>query len=160
MRAYVEAALLDAEQGTALPFATIERASGRVVGSTRYLAIEPAHRRLEIGYTWVAPSWQRSAINTEAKLLMLAHAFERLGCHRVEFKTDALNERSRTALLGIGTVEEGTLRQHMITQGGRRRDTVYYSVLDGEWPAVRRLLTERLRRHASRTPRGARVPEA
>lgn len=146
MREYVETALAAARRGAELPFATIERASGRVVGSTRYLALEPAYRRLEIGYTWVAPAWQRTAINSEAKLLMMGHAFEALGCNRVEFKTDSLNEQSRRALLGIGAVEEGTFRNHMVSQGGRLRHTVYYSVIAEEWPSVREGLVARLRR--------------
>ena len=144
MRRYVANALRLRERGIGYPFATIERASGRVVGSTRYHAIEPAHRRLEIGYTFVAPAWQRSAVNTEAKYLMLRHAFESLDQHRVEFKTDVLNERSRNALLRIGATEEGVLRGHSITDDGRIRDTIYFSILAPEWPAVKRRLEERL----------------
>lgn len=146
MRAYVQAALDEAAAGREVPFATVEQATGRVVGSTRYLSIEPHHRRLEIGYTWVAPPWQRTAVNTEAKLLMLGHAFDRLGALRVEFKTDSLNDQSRRALAGIGAVEEGTFRNHMISQGGRRRHSTYFSVIEEEWPAVRELLETRLRR--------------
>ncbi|MBW3628232.1 MAG: GNAT family N-acetyltransferase [Gemmatimonadetes bacterium] len=137
MRGYVADALAGRARGTEIPFATLERESGRVVGSTRYLNIEAVHRRVEIGSTWVAPRWQRTAINTEAKLLMLGHAFDALGCIRVELKTDALNAQSRTAIERIGAMEEGVLRRHMITATGRVRDTVYYSVLDEEWPAVR-----------------------
>lgn len=144
MRAYVEAALTNAGAGTEVPFATLEAASGRVIGSTRYLAIEPRHRRLEIGYTWLARPWQRTAANTEAKLLMLGHAFDDRGAQRIEFKTDSLNEKSRRALAGIGAVEEGTLRNHMVSQGGRRRHTVYFSVIEEEWPAVRQRLRDRL----------------
>ena len=146
MRNYVEAALAAAAAGTEVPFATVERATGRVIGSTRYLSIEPHHRRLEIGYTWIAPAWQRTAVNTEAKLLMLAHAFNVLGALRVEFKTDSLNERSRAALLAIGAKEEGTLRNHMVTESGRRRHSVYYSVIEDEWPQVRQHLESRLAR--------------
>lgn len=146
LRRYVESALALRAAGSGYPFATIERASGRVVGSTRYHAIEPAHRKLEIGYTFVAPAWQRSAVNTEAKYLMLRHAFETLGMNRVEFKTDALNERSRAALLRIGAREEGTLRGHAITDRGRIRDSVYFSVLASEWPEVKRRLEEKLAR--------------
>ena len=145
MQRYVDDALSARERGTAYPFVTIERASGRVVGSTRFCAIEPAHRRLEIGYTFVAPSHQRTAINTEAKYLMMRHAFEVLDVNRVEFKTDALNAKSRAALLRIGAKEEGTLRGHAITDGGRIRDSVYYSVLASEWPAVRAALEAKLR---------------
>ena len=129
-----------------MPFATVERASGRPIGSTRYLSIDDQHRRLEIGYTWVASGWQRSAVNTEAKLLMLGHAFERLGARRVEFKTDSLNEQSRRALRGIGATEEGTLRNHMISQGGLARHSVYFSVIADEWPRVRDALEARLAR--------------
>lgn len=150
MRAYVEAALANAEAGAEVPFATIETASSRVIGSTRYLAIEPRHRRLEIGYTWLARPWQRTASNTEAKLLMLRHAFDDRGAQRVEFKTDSLNEQSRRALTGIGAVEEGTLRNHMISQAGRRRHTVYFSVIEEEWPAVRQRLHDRLEPRVTR----------
>jgi RimJ/RimL family protein N-acetyltransferase len=148
MNAYVETALAAAEQEREVPFAIIEQASGRVVGSSRYLAIEPLHRRLEIGYTWVAPDWQRTAINSEAKLLLLGHAFDVLGALRVEFKTDARNEQSRRALAGIGAVEEGILRSHMASHAGRR-DSVYYSVLAGEWPSVRAHLESRIARLTS-----------
>lgn len=147
LRAYVEAALAGRARGTELPFVTIERASETVVGSTRFLAAEPAHRRLEIGYTWIGAGWQRTAVNSEAKLLMLGHAFDTLGCNRVEFKTDSLNEKSRRALLGIGAVEEGTFRNHMVSQGGRLRHSVYFSIIRAEWPAVRRGLEARLARH-------------
>ncbi len=146
MRSYVETALAARAAGSEMPFATIERASGSVVGSTRYMAIEPRHRRLEIGNTWLAPAWQRTAINSEAKLLMLAHAFNVAGALRVEFKTDALNDKSRAALLGIGATEEGTLRRHMLTDGGRQRDSAYFSVIEPEWPSVRRHLERRIAR--------------
>jgi RimJ/RimL family protein N-acetyltransferase len=146
MRAYVEDALAARELGTEMPFATIELSSASVVGSTRFMAIEPRHRRIEIGNTWLAPAWQRTAANTEAKLLMLSHAFNVLGALRVEFKTDALNDESRSALLGIGASEEGILRRHMLTDAGRRRDSVYYSVIDEEWPRVRQHLESRLSR--------------
>ena len=144
MRAYLDEALEAQARGIALPYATIERNSGRVVGSTRFGNVDPTNRRVEIGWTWVAPPWQRTAINTEAKLLMLHHAFEAMDCIRVELKTDALNARSREAIRRIGAVEEGTLRSHMITASGRVRDTVYYSILRSEWPEVRRGLEERL----------------
>jgi RimJ/RimL family protein N-acetyltransferase len=126
-----------AEQGSMLAFAQILRASGEIAGSTSYLAIEPAHRRLEIGATWLSPRHQRTGANTEAKLLLLRHAFERLGCRRVEFKTDSENRQSRTALARIGATEEGTFRSHMIRPDGGRRDSVYFSVIDEEWPRVR-----------------------
>jgi N-acetyltransferase len=144
MRDYVETALSRASTGDEVPFATIDRQTGRPIGSTRFLAIEPDHRRLEIGYTWLARAWQRTAANTEAKLLMLDHAFEARGALRVEFKTDSLNEKSRQALLRIGAVEEGTFRNHMLTHAGRRRHTVYFSVIEEEWPQVRARLEARL----------------
>lgn len=144
LRRWIETALEEQARGLALPFATIERSSGRAIGSTRFGSPSATHRRVEIGWTWVAPPWQRTAANTEAKLLMLRHAFETLGCVRVEFKTDALNERSRAALRRIGAVEEGTLRSHMITESGRVRDSVYFSILAGEWPDVRAALERRL----------------
>ncbi len=155
MRSYVEAALASATAGTEVPFATIEQSSGRVIGSTRFLSIDAHHRRLEIGYTWIAPAWQRTAANTEAKLLMLTHAFNVLGALRVEFKTDALNERSRAALLGIGASEEGTMRNHMVTDSGRRRHSVYFSVIEEEWPRVRQHLDARLSRLSQRLPEDA-----
>jgi RimJ/RimL family protein N-acetyltransferase len=114
--------------------------------------MEPNHRRLEIGWTWIAPPWQHSAVNTEAKLLMLTHAFTKLGALRVEFKTDALNEQSRRAILAVGATEEGTLRHHMIMPGGRRRDSVYFSILEEEWPRVRQHLETRLARLARQNP--------
>ncbi|MCH7976689.1 MAG: GNAT family N-acetyltransferase [Bacteroidetes bacterium] len=146
LEAYVQAALEGQEQGTMLPFTIVERVSGRVVGSTRYGNIDMKNRRLEIGWTWVAKPWQRTAINTEAKLLMLRHAFGLLGCNRVEFKTDALNERSRRAILRLGAKEEGILRKHMTTETDRVRDTVYYSILDDEWPIIEQRLQEMLNR--------------
>ncbi len=149
MRTLVESALAAAAAGTEVPFVTVEVATGRVIGSTRFLSIDAQHRRVEIGYTWVAPPWQRTALNTEAKLLMLRHAFDTLGALRVEFKTDSLNERSRAALAGIGATEEGTLRNHMVTDTGRRRHSVYFSVIEEEWPRVRMHLEARLNRLAA-----------
>lgn len=146
MREYVEEALADQKAGTALPFATVEQASGRVIGSSRFGNYVEAHRRIEIGWTWIAPTWQRTAVNTEAKRLMLTHAFETLDCRRVELKTSARNARSRAAMLRIGATEEGTLRQHMINADGSSRDSVYFSILDGEWPAVKERLNEMLHR--------------
>lgn len=144
LQRYIETALAQQDAGTALPFATIEQASGKIVGSTRYGNIDSNNRRVEIGWTWIASPWQRTGINTEAKYLMLRHAFETMGCIRVELKTDALNERSRRAILRLGAQEEGILRQHVITQHGRIRDTIYYSILVDEWPAVRTRLEARL----------------
>ena len=146
MRGYIDSALEAQAAGTAIPFATVERASGRVAGSTRFMNIDTANRRVEIGATWLAAPWQRTAINTEAKYLMIRHAFETWGCIRVELKTDALNQRSRQAMLRIGAREEGTLRQHMVTWSGRLRDTVYYSILDSEWPRVKADLEAKLKR--------------
>ncbi len=147
MRAYIEEALSGQAGGQALPFATVARDSGQVVGSTRFGNIERVHRRVEIGWTWITRPWQRAAINTEAKYLMLRHAFETWGCVRVELKTDSLNERSRQAILRIGSKEEGTLRNHMITDTGRLRHTVYYSIIDEEWPAVKAMLEGKLDAH-------------
>jgi RimJ/RimL family protein N-acetyltransferase len=144
MRAYIEEALLARSRGTALPFATIEKSSGHAIGSTRYGNIEMEHRRLEIGWTWITPRWQRTAVNTEAKYLMLRHAFEQLNCMRVEFKTDVLNERSRNAILRLGAKEEGIFRNHMITSTGRIRDSIYFSIIDTEWPEVKAGLERKL----------------
>ncbi len=144
MRSYIEKALEEQAAGSSLPFATIERASGRPVGSTRYMNIDHSNRHLEIGSTWIARNWQRTAVNTEAKYLMLRHAFEQLGCIRVELKTDSLNQRSRQAILRLGAREEGILRNHMITSTGRIRHTVYYSIIDSEWPAVKKGLEQKL----------------
>lgn len=130
----VEKAFDEQERGESVVFATLERSSGRVIGSTRFMNIDRANRRVEIGSTWIAPAWQRTAVNTEAKYLMLRHAFEVWKCMRVELKTDALNQKSRNAILRLGAKEEGTLRKHLITWTGRVRDTVYFSILDSEWP--------------------------
>jgi N-acetyltransferase len=132
-----------------LPFAIMDIASDRAVGSTRYLTIRPEHRSLEIGWTWLGQDWQRSPINTEAKLLLLTHAFEVLGCVRVEFKTDARNERSQRALERIGATREGVMRNHMIVQNNFLRDSVYYSVIVAEWPEVRSRLQGLVNRTAS-----------
>jgi RimJ/RimL family protein N-acetyltransferase len=147
MSTYVRSALRDQEKGIALPFVTVERESGTVVGSTRFGNIDVNNRRAEIGWTWIAPKWQRTAINTEAKLLMLTHVFETWGCIRVELKTDALNERSRNAILRIGAKEEGIFRKHVICDDGRFRDTVYFSIIDTEWPTVRAELLKKLGRN-------------
>jgi RimJ/RimL family protein N-acetyltransferase len=137
MRTLIEAELRKQQAGLAIRFATIARACEQPIGSTSYLNIDQQHRRLEIGGTWITPSWQRSAVNTEAKYLQLSHAFETLGCIRVEFKTDSLNVKSRRALARIGAVEEGTFRNHMVMPDGRLRHSVYFSIVDSEWPAVR-----------------------
>ena len=133
-RQWIDEAL---ERPDHVPFAIVETHKQRPVGSTRYLNIRPEHRSLEIGWTWLGRDWQRTAVNTEAKYLLLHHAFERLGCVRVEFKTDARNLRSQKAIERIGATREGVLRQHMIVQDNHLRDSVYYSVLDSEWPRVK-----------------------
>ena len=140
MLRYLEDALADQRAGQALPFATVWRATGRVIGSTRFGNASPPHRRVEIGWTWLARPWQRTGANTEAKYLMLRHAFEQWGCIRVELKTSALNHRSRAAILRIGAREEGTLRHHMINEDGSLRDSVFFSLLAAEWPEARRRL--------------------
>jgi RimJ/RimL family protein N-acetyltransferase len=145
MAAYIETALAEQERGVSLPFAILERATGRAIGSTRFGNIERTHHRVEIGWTWVAHAWQRTAVNSEAKYVLLRHAFEALGCMRVELKTDSLNERSRAAIRRIGAQEEGTFRNHMITASGRIRHTVYFSIIDSEWPLVKARLESMLR---------------
>lgn len=144
MAGYIATALREQGQGVSLPFALVERRTGRPIGSTRFGNIDRTHHRVEIGWTWVALEWQRTAINTEAKYLLLRHAFETLGCMRVELKTDSLNERSRAAILRIGAREEGIFRNHMITASGRIRHTVYFSILDSEWLAAKARLEARL----------------
>ncbi len=146
MLQYIQAALDAQAAGTALPFATVDRVSGRAIGSTRYMAIDGINRRVEIGSTWLGLAWQRTAANTEAKYLMLRHAFETWGCIRVELKTDSLNARSRQAILRLGAKEEGTFRNHMITASGRIRHTVYFSIIEAEWPAVKAALEQKLTR--------------
>jgi len=143
-RALVDKAFTEQERGESVVFATVDRASGRVIGSTRFMNVDRANRRVEIGSTWIAPEWQRTAVNTEAKFLMLRHAFDVWGCMRVELKTDALNQKSRNAILRIGAKEEGTLRRHLVTWTGRVRDTVYFSILDEEWAGVKEKLEARL----------------
>ena len=122
------------------PWAIVENAKNKIIGSTRYLNIRPEHRSLEIGWTWLGQEWQRTGVNTEAKLLLLANAFERLHCLRVEFKVDARNLRSQRALERIGAIREGVLRKHMVVQGGFSRDSVYFSIIDSEWGEVERRL--------------------
>jgi N-acetyltransferase len=141
--AYVEAALEAAAAGTEIPLATV--AGGRVVGSTRFLALRPEHGSVEIGWTWLDPSVWATGVNVEAKLLMLGHAFEVWGCRRVELKTDAQNVRSRGAMEAMGARFEGVHRKHMLVRGGENRDTAWYSIVDDEWPDVARGLRARLR---------------
>jgi RimJ/RimL family protein N-acetyltransferase len=143
---WLDTALANAEAGTERPFATIDRASGRAIGSSRFMSIAPEHRRLEIGWTWVGTAFQRTGANREAKLLQLTHAFEVLGANRVEFKTHARNESSRTALAGIGATFEGVFRSHTIMPDGSIRDSAYFSVIAKEWPAVKARLEAGLAR--------------
>ena len=143
---YIRLALQWQSDGTALPFATVEQSSGRVVGCTRYMNIDKPNRHVEIGSTWIGLDWQRTAVNTEAKYLMLRHAFETLGCFRVELKTDALNQQSRNAILRIGASQEGIFRKHVVCADGRLRDSVYFSIIDSEWPGVKARLEEKLHR--------------
>lgn len=145
LREWAQTAIDGAREGRELPFATIDSATDRPIGSTRYLNFVPEHHRVEIGWTWLATSAQRSGANREAKLLMLSQAFERWGCRRVEFKTDSRNERSRAALLGIGATFEGIFRNHMVMPDGPMRHSAYYSVIDEEWPAVKARLEELIR---------------
>jgi N-acetyltransferase len=140
----VEKIFEEQERGESVAFATVDSRSGQVIGSTRFMNIDRANRRVEIGSTWIIPAWQRTAVNTEAKYLMLRHAFEVWNCLRVELKTDALNTRSRNAILRIGAKEEGTLRRHVLTWTGRVRDSVYFSILDSEWPSVKTTLERKL----------------
>jgi RimJ/RimL family protein N-acetyltransferase len=149
MRDYVASALDDQARGLALPFVIMDAAGGKVIGCTRFGNIDTKNRRLEIGWTWLARSHQRSAANTNAKRLLLGHAFGDLGAMRVELKTDSLNEQSRAAIGRLGAVQEGIFRKHLVTASGRVRDTVYFSIIDTEWPAVRRTLEARLAQHAT-----------
>lgn len=144
MEHYIRQALAERERGTSIPFVTRLRGTDKIVGSTRFGNIDRRNRRVEIGWTWIAPDFQRTTVNTEAKLLMLTQAFEEWECIRVEFKTDALNARSRNAILRLGAKEEGILRQHMITDRGRFRDSVYFSILDSEWTSVKANLQKKL----------------
>lgn len=137
MRGFIRYALDRQAQGTTLPFAVIHLATGRAVGSTRYLDIQPENRALEIGGTWYAPTHQRTAVNTECKYLLLRHAFEALGYQRVQLKTDLRNERSQKAIERVGAAREGVLRCNMILPDGYRRSSVMYSILVEEWPAVK-----------------------
>lgn len=147
MHGWVEQILARAEMGTDLPFVAVHLASGRVAGATRYLNIMPNDRGLEIGGTWYGVDFQRTAVNTECKYLLLNHAFETLGCIRVQIKTDSLNVRSQKAIERIGAVKEGVLRNHMILPNGRVRHSVYYSILDSEWTGVKLRLEEMLTKY-------------
>jgi RimJ/RimL family protein N-acetyltransferase len=146
LRAWLDTALANAEATVEVPFATIDAATNRAIGSSRFMTIAPEHRRLEIGWTLVGTAWQRTGANREAKLLQLTHAFEALGAERVEFKTHARNVASRTALLGIGATFEGVLRHHTITPDGSNRDSAFYGIIAAEWPPVKARLEALLAR--------------
>ncbi len=143
---YIDAALRERAAGVSHPFVIVEKETQRVVGTTRYANIRSVHRCVEIGWTWLGKAWQRTGINTEAKYLLLQYAFETLSCIRVELKTDVLNERSRNAIERIGAKPEGILRQHMIMPNGRIRDTIYFSIIDSEWPETKAKLEEKMQR--------------
>lgn len=145
LRSYLEAALAEQARGTALPFAIVDRASGRVAGCTRFGNLVREHRRVEIGWTFLGTEFQRTARNTEAKYLMLAHAFETWNCMRVEFKTSRTNEKSQNAMRRLGLVEEGMFRKWMVLPDGSPRDVVWFSVVDDEWPAMKSRLEAMLR---------------
>lgn len=146
VEAYIRTALAGRAEGRVMPFAIVRRGDSRVVGSTRLWKIDRANRKLEIGHTWLAASAQRTQINTEAKYLLLRHAFEAMDCVRVQFTTDVLNERSRAAILRIGAQQEGIVRHERIMPDGRKRDSVRFSIIDPEWPRVKAALEERLAR--------------
>ncbi|WP_027816522.1 GNAT family N-acetyltransferase [Paraburkholderia bannensis] len=143
--AYIARALEGERAGTVMPFVIVARATGRVVGSTRFWKVDRANRKLEIGHTWLAASAQRSSINTEAKFLLLTYAFETLDCVRVQFTTDELNEKSRAAILRLGAKQEGIVRHERIMPDGRKRNSVRFSIIDDEWPDVREKLEARLK---------------
>jgi len=142
--AYIATALAGRAAGTVMPFAIVRRADGAIVGSTRFWKIDRANRKQEIGHTWLAASAQRSTVNTEAKYLLLRHAFEQMNCVRVQFTTDELNDRSRAAILRIGAKQEGIVRHERIMPDGRKRNSVRFSIIDSEWPAVKAMLLQKL----------------
>ncbi len=144
--AYLAKAFDGLAAGTVMPFAIVERAGGRVIGTTRFWKIEPPNRKLEIGHTWLAKSFQRTGVNTEAKFLLLRHAFERMQCVRVQFTTDEINDKSRTAILRIGAKQEGIVRHERIMPDGRKRNSVRFSIIDDEWPAVKDALLKKIAR--------------
>jgi RimJ/RimL family protein N-acetyltransferase len=146
MRLWVQEMLERQRRGADLPFAIILQATGKAIGATRYIEIRRADRGVEIGGTWFAVEYQRTAVNTECKYLLLKHAFETLGCIRVQFKTDLRNERSQQAIERLGAVKEGIFRKHMLVWDGTIRDSVYYSIIDTEWPSVKARLEEKLTR--------------
>jgi RimJ/RimL family protein N-acetyltransferase len=147
LREWLVTALTNAEHGREVPYVTLAADSGRVLGSTRFLELRFEHLRAEIGWTWLARDAWSTGANVETKLLLLGHAFEHAGLRRVEFKTDARNERSRGALLALGTTFEGILRKHMVVRDRGERDSAYFSVIDSEWPAVKAHLQRRIDAH-------------
>ncbi|MFA9440241.1 GNAT family N-acetyltransferase [Uliginosibacterium sp. sgz301328] len=149
VEAYIDNALAGQAAGSVMPFAVVDRIRQRIVGSTRFWKIDRDNRKLEIGHTWLAASAQRTGINTEAKFLLLTHAFEALDCVRVQFTTDELNARSRAAILRLGAMQEGIVRHERIMPDGRKRNSVRFSIIDTEWPAVKAGLQDRLQRAAS-----------
>ncbi|AWV02120.1 GNAT family N-acetyltransferase [Burkholderia sp. JP2-270] len=142
--AYIDTALQGCAAGTVMPFAIVDRASGRVIGSTRFWKIDRKNRKLEIGHTWLSESAQRTRANTEAKWLLLTYAFDTLHCVRVQFTTDELNEKSRAAILRLGARQEGIVRHERIMPDGRKRNSVRFSIIDEEWPDVRARLMAKL----------------
>jgi N-acetyltransferase len=146
IESYIKSALAGRDAHTVIPFTIVQRESNRIIGSTRFWKIDRANRKQEIGHTWLAASTQRTGINTEAKLLMLTHAFEAMHCVRVQFTTDELNEKSRAAILGIGAKEEGIVRHERIMPDGRKRNSVRFSIIDDEWPSVKAMLLAKLKR--------------
>jgi len=141
---YINTALLGYAEGTVLPFVIETGNPKRIIGSTRFWKIDAKNRNLEIGYTWISASWQRTAVNTEMKRLMLKYAFEKLNCIRVQFTTDVINEKSRKAILRLGAKEEGIIRYERIMPDGRKRNSVRYSIIEEEWPEVKARLTEKI----------------
>jgi len=143
---YIQTALEQYKDKTSIPFAVIDKASGKIIGSTRYCNINSQHNRLEIGYTWYARSFQRTGINTECKYLLLQHAFEVFNCIAVEFRTHWFNEKSRAAITRLGAKQDGVLRNHRIDKSGRMRDTVVFSIIANEWPVVKQGLEYKMKR--------------
>jgi len=144
VQGYIDTALQGRDAGAVLPYVTVLKETGEVIGSTRFWKVDRVNRKLEIGSTWIAARWQRSFVNTEAKYLMLRHAFDELGCVRVQFTTDEINARSRAAILRLGAQQEGIVRNERIMPDGRRRNSVRFSVIEEEWPQVRAGLEARL----------------
>ncbi|WP_247269299.1 MULTISPECIES: GNAT family N-acetyltransferase [Pseudomonas] len=141
---YLKKALDGRDAGTVMPFVIVLKDSGEVIGSTRFWKIDPLNRKLEIGSSWISARWQKSFVNTEAKYLMLRHAFEVLDCVRVQFTTDENNQKSRNAILRLGAQQEGNVRHERIMPDGRKRNSVRFSIIDDEWPQVRQVLEQKL----------------